>query len=55
MRDRKTTMTYTHINTESIGKIRSPLDKLDLKQEVGYPKYFGYHSNFRGISEFMRL
>jgi len=33
-KDSKTTEIYTHVSTKSIGKIKSPLDSLDLKKEV---------------------
>lgn len=33
-KDIKTTEIYTHVSTKSIGKIRSPLDRLNLKEGV---------------------
>jgi len=31
-KDSKTTEIYTHVSTKSLGKIRSPLDSIDLKE-----------------------
>jgi len=33
-KDSKMTEIYTHVSTKSIGKIKSPLDSLNLKEEV---------------------
>lgn len=31
-KDSKTTEIYTHVSTKSLGKIKSPLDSLELKE-----------------------
>ncbi len=33
--DPRTTMIYTHVSTRELGRIRSPLDNLTLKEEGG--------------------
>lgn len=54
----KTTEIYTHVSTKNIGKIKSPLDNLNLKQRGDVwkgDKKEDSSATIGGISELIRL
>ena len=46
----KTTEIYTHVSTKDIGKIKSPLDSLNIKEMIKWQE-----SSKVGISEVLRI